>query len=62
MPESRPKKMNLRLSETECELRDALAHHYGIDPSGVMRMGLWELARAAGITPEVLKKKKPEGR
>lgn len=50
--------MTLRLSALEADLRDALAVHYGIDAAGVMRMGLLELARKAGVTAESLPKKK----
>lgn len=60
MPETpaRPEKMNLRLSTHEKNLRDGLAEHYGIDAAGVMRMGLLELARNAGVTEETIAAKK----
>jgi hypothetical protein len=49
--------MTLRLSPSEAKIRDALAAHFGIDGSGVLRMGLLELARKEGITlPETKKK------
>ena len=50
--------MNLRLSTHEKNLRDGLAEHYGIDAAGVMRMGLLELARNAGVTEETIAAKK----
>lgn len=59
MPEAaRPEKMTVMLSRTEREVRDALCDHYGIDGAGVMRMGLLELGRHAGITAESVASKK----
>ena len=52
--------MSIRLSEEESELRDKLAHHFGIDHAGVMRMALLKLAREEGITLNE-KKTVPEG-
>lgn len=50
--------MNVSLSVIEREIRDALAVHYGVDAAGVMRMGLLELGRHAGITADSVGTKK----
>jgi len=42
--------MSVKLSPEQVELRDKLAHHFGVDHAGVMRMALLKLARAEGIT------------
>lgn len=52
--------MSVKLSHEQVELRDKLAHHFGIDHAGVMRMGLLKLARAEGITLNE-EKAAPEG-
>jgi hypothetical protein len=56
----RSEKMNVSLSSLEREIRDALVDHYGVDAAGIMRMGLLELGRHAGITADtlLLRKKK----
>jgi len=53
--------MSIRLSLEEVELRDALAHHLGIDHAGVMRMALLKLARSEDITVPERKMAVPEG-
>lgn len=59
MPESaRAEKMTITLSKPEREIREALEDHYGIDGAGVMRMGLLELGREAGITFDTVASKK----
>lgn len=50
--------MSVSLSETEREIRDSLTDYYGIDDAGVMRMGLLELGRQAGITADSVSNKK----
>lgn len=62
-PKDRSSQMSLRLSASEARIRDALATHFGIDGSGVLRMGLLELARKEGITiPETKKSPEPKPR
>jgi len=60
-PIERSEKMSIRLSLEEVELRDALAHHLGIDHAGVMRMALLKLARSEDITVPERKMAVPEG-
>lgn len=50
--------MTIYLTETERDIRDALTTYYGIDDAGVIRMGLLELGREAGITAETVTAKK----
>lgn len=56
-PIDRTEKMTLRLTPDEISLRDALAKRLGINPSGVLRMGLLRLAEAEKITLEKQKER-----
>lgn len=58
-PFERTQKMTLRLTPEEVAMRDALAKELGINISGVLRMGLRELARIRGVNVE--KAAKPQG-
>ena len=44
--------MTVRMTEDEAKLRDALADHFGLDGSGVMRMAMLKLAREEGISAQ----------
>jgi hypothetical protein len=57
----RSTQMSIRLSDHEVQLRDKLAHHFGIDHAGVMRMALLRLARSEEISVADAKKAVPEG-
>ncbi len=49
-PIERTEKLTLALSTDEASLRDAFAKHLGVNPSGVLRMGLLRLAKTEGIS------------
>ena len=49
-PIERTEKMTLRLTTDEALPRDAFAKDLGVNPSGVLRMGLLRLAKIEGIS------------